>query len=101
MIDYNYLKGKKIALIIWNIEDENDVRVFLGEITEKNNAVHFINPLKGWDVALDSDKLSEIKQVSEDMKGILLDADYCLSVTLGTLPNDSTEDFLPTGLKWT
>ena len=101
MDDYKFLKDKKVALLITNIEKENDVRVYLGEIVEIESELCFINKTRGWNIALDLDKFKELQEVPETLKEILLNADFYLTMTLGNLPNDSVEGFKKTGMNWT
>jgi hypothetical protein len=42
-----------------------------------------------------------IRTVNEDLKQTLLDADYCLSLSVGDLPDDvPLEEYRRTGIKW-
>jgi hypothetical protein len=48
-----------------------------------------------------SDQLLEnISEVPEEVKEILLDADFLLTVSIGKLPKGWVEGFEPTGMKW-
>ncbi len=100
MENYDFLIGKKISVIIWNTDDENDVRVFLGEIVKDNTEYKFVNKVNNWNIPLSRENLVTIKEVHPDTKEILLGADYSISLTLGNLPNDSSEGLFRTGISW-
>ncbi|MGI8950251.1 MAG: hypothetical protein ACR2FN_01570 [Chitinophagaceae bacterium] len=100
MIEYNIIKDKTIALLIWNTEKENDAHVYLGKIISINNAYHFINEEKKWDISFDSEQYGRLQIVLEDLKGILLNADFYISLLMGGLADDSNEDFIFTGINW-
>ncbi len=100
MENYNFLIGKKISVIIWNADDENHVRAFLGEIIRDNTEYKFINKEKNWNIPLSLDNLETIKEVHPDIKEILLGADYSISLTLGNLADDSSEGLFKTGITW-
>ena len=100
MEDYKFLRDRKVAMVVTNIEKENDVRVYLGEIVEMESEFHFINKPEDWNVTLELDKLEELEEVPEDLKEMLLNADFYLPMTIGNLPDDSTEGLKKTGLNW-
>lgn len=97
MLDY---RDKKIALIIWNIEKEDDAHVYLGAIEDVKGELFFQNKLKGWNIQLDDEKLRRLKPVTEDIKGALLDADLFFSVSMSGIPAESTNEYTFTGIKW-
>lgn len=100
MENYNHLLDKKIALIVWNAADENDVRVFLGEIIHANEEFRFVNQTEHWNLHLNTDQLDSTNEVSDELKSILLDADYAISLSIEQLPTDSTDGFINTGMSW-
>ena len=53
MEDYKFLRDRKVAMVVTNIEKENDVRVYLGEIVEMESEFHFINKPEDWNVTLE------------------------------------------------
>ena len=91
---------KKVALILSNIDEENDVRICLGEIVNKENEYYFINRSENWNITISPNKLEEIKEVPGELKQVLLHADFYFSMTMGNLPNNSSERFISTGIKW-
>lgn len=95
------IEAKSIAMIVWNTEKENDVHVYLGKLQNVNGEYFFINKEKGWKVSLDEEQLSRIQAVSNDLKEMLLNADYALSMSMGSLPEaDDKSTYEKTGLKW-
>src|SRR3954467_1180799 len=99
-MNFEDLKDKNISLIVWNTEKENDVHVYLGKLHFENAFYYFINKEKGWRISLDEEQLSRLKPVSEDLKETLLNADYALSVSIGSLPETDSNAFEITGMKW-
>jgi hypothetical protein len=100
-MDYNVdLKDKDVALIIWNTEKEDDVHVYLGKIILEEDTFYFINEHRKWKVSLNSEQLERLKLVPEDLKQILLQANYSLSVTIADLPDDNSDGLIYTGINW-
>jgi hypothetical protein len=99
-MEYNLIKDKLIALVVWNTEKENDVHVYLGEIEKRENDYRFLNTKKKWNIPLQPEKLHEIKVVTEDLKGTLLNADFFLNLRIANISDDSMDDYISTGMKW-
>ncbi len=100
MIEDNAILGKRISLLIWNTEKENDVRVFAGEIIRPSAEYYFVNHGEGWKVTLTSEMLGRLKEVPENLKTVMLNADFAFSVSMGSLPEEGNEGFDKTGIKW-
>ena len=94
------LKEKAIALIVWNSEKENDVKVFLCKLQLQNNKPVLINEESGWSVSLDMEQLNKLEPVSDELRETLLNADYALSMTMGNLPESKFQQYRATGIKW-
>jgi hypothetical protein len=94
------LIGKSISMIVWNTEKDDDVHVYLGRLHFENNDYWFINQDKGWRVALDEEQLTRLKPVPDDLREILLNADYSLSMTIGDLPDTEKGQHQSTGMNW-
>ena len=94
------LKGRNIALIVWNTEKEDDVHVYLGKLQEDKEERYFVNEEKGWTVLLNEKQLGRLKPVSDDLKKMLLNADYAISLSMGDLPQPNSQDYKATGMKW-
>jgi hypothetical protein len=94
------LKDKKIALLIWNTEKEDDAHVYIGQIIQEEAESYFLNASMGWKLNLDPEQISRLTPVTNEMKEILLHSDYFISLSMGVLPDDNNEGYIPTGLKW-
>ena len=94
------LTDKAIALIVNNIEKENDVCVYLGKLQVDNGKYYFVNEEEAWNVSLDKEQLKQLKPVPDNLKEILLYADYALSLSLGSLPGLDSKGDIATGMKW-
>lgn len=93
------VKGKKIVMIVWNRDKQDDVRVYLGRILIVNSEYTFINEENGWHVSLDNEQLSRLEPVSEGLKEMLLNADYYFPMTISFLPKTGADDYEATGIK--
>jgi hypothetical protein len=86
------IEGKIIAIIVWNTEKEDDVHVYLGKLQNMN---------EGWRISLDEEQLSRLQPVTDDLKEILLNADYAFSMSMENLPEtDDNTDYEKTGMNW-
>lgn len=95
----DHLKDKRIALLLWNAEKRDDVSVWLGQLKERENQVYFVNPDEEWLFPLDEEQLTCTQAVAEELKEMLLMADFAISLTLGSLPDHvSREELLATGM---
>ena len=98
--DYSSVRNKQIALLVWNTEKEYDAHVYLGKIVKTSDGFHFKNKSKKWDVLVEPEQLHRLKEVTDDLKEILLKADLYFSFSIAGLPEDSNNDFVLTGMKW-
>ena len=94
------LKDKQVALLIWNTEKEDDAHVYVGQIIQSEAGQYFFNESMGWKLDIDDEQISRLTVVSEDMKDIFLNSDYFISLSMGIVPDDKTDGYIPTGLKW-
>jgi hypothetical protein len=99
MIDYKDIEGHLFALIVWNLDKEDDVHVYVGQLIKRGTDYLFNNDKKGWTVTVHPDKIDKIKKVTDDLKETLLHADYCLNLTIGDMV-DNNGKYIPTGMKW-
>jgi len=100
-MDLVEIEGKRVAMIIWNSEKEDDVHVYLGELQNRNGEYAFFNMEKGWQISLDEGQLSRIQLVTDDLKEMLLNADFALSMSISNLPEtDGTAGYKKTGISW-
>lgn len=100
-MDFPQIAGKSIALVVWNTEKDDDVRVFLGEIIEKGKEYFFVNNQENWNLLLDASKFSEIRVVREDLKEMLLGAELYLNLSIANPPDENNDGFSKTGMNWT
>jgi hypothetical protein len=92
--------GKRITLVVANVENEDDVHVYVGQLQIQNGSYWFINEEKGWLLNLNDEHLDRLKPVVEDLKTTLLNADFYLPMTIRPLPETGSEEFIKTNLKW-
>jgi hypothetical protein len=101
IMNLSEIEDQSIALIIWNRDKENDVHVYSGKLKYLNGTYAFVNEENGWKVSLNDEQLSRLKPVTPDLKEMLLNADYALSLNMGELPeagNKGGEE--NTGINW-
>jgi hypothetical protein len=94
------LKDIAICMIVWNTEKEDDVHVYLGKLQLQKGEHYFINEEKGWKVSLQEEQLSRLKPVPGELKVLLLNADYALSMNMCELPQFNSGEYQKTGMKW-
>jgi len=99
MFLYEQIKDKAVALLVWNTQVENDVRVCLGKIEPEANGYCFKNDRENWRCSLSQEQWSRLREVDQAVKSILLGADYCIQLTISDLPEGSTGECF-TGMKW-
>ena len=95
--------GKSVCLLLMSKDDsgEDDWAVLLGEITVKNGSLLFQNSDTPTPFALPDDTLARIQVPTEDIRRIVLDADYYLPLSVGPTPEGPEgESYIKTGLKW-
>lgn len=101
-MNFDELTCRKIALVAWG-EDENgkdDVAVFTG-IARWENGHLYLDRKGKKPFQFPDDTLERIKPVPAEISDILLEADFYISMTIGSLPKDANpEDYIKTGLKW-
>ena len=100
MKEFAYLLDKKISLVISNNEKKGDVRVFLGELSFENAEYFFINRSKKWRLSISNDQLNSAVEVSSEIKDILLNADFFISLSIESLQDDPNNNLISTGLNW-
>jgi hypothetical protein len=99
-MNIEYIEEKIICLVIWNTEIENDVHAYPGRITWNNNEYCFTNEENNWRVSLDEEQLNRLRPTPVELKESLFHADYFINMTMGKLPDESTDGFIDTGLNW-
>ena len=91
---------QKLALLLWG-EDENgeeDVAVFSGVLISQDGS-YFLKGDDGNNPEIREEWLERIQPVNSELKEMLLDCDYQLSLSVGNIENgNGLESF--GGLKW-
>jgi hypothetical protein len=101
MIDKTELYKKSLAIIAVNVDskEEDNVVVYSGIVNLKDEKIYFHRD--GNDLFEITDWQDRIKIVSQDVKEILLNCEYSLTLSIGDLPKDENpEEYNQTGLKW-
>jgi hypothetical protein len=99
-VDYQELQGKSLAIILAG-EDE-DWSVLRGTVRVEDAALLLDHNVSDQPFLIQSDWLSRIKPTPADLRDILMNADYFMSLNLGTLSNDADmSEYESTGLKLT
>jgi hypothetical protein len=99
MIEIGKISSGSLALVVWNLDKQNDVHVYLGKLHKTHSGFEFRNDEKGWIVEITPEMISDIKEVGQGLKSTLLDADYFLNLSMGDLV-DEKGNYTPTGLRW-
>ncbi len=97
-MEFNWVKDKVVALLLIDKEDDSNMHVYIGRITESGKDFKFINEIKNWNIAIDDRQMERLTEVSEGMKEIFLNADYYISMMVENLPDEQTKDYNFTGL---
>jgi hypothetical protein len=99
MITEKELIGKSLSLIL--VSDEGETIVVTGVIQHDGKQLVFQNNIEGILISLPDDTLQRIKVVKEEVRAILNNADFALTLSVGNLPDHLPVDgMIPTGLKW-
>jgi len=102
-MNFEELTGKKLALAIWG-EDENgkdDVAVLTGRARWANGHLYLDYGRNQKPFQFPDDVLERIKPVPADVADIFLEAEFYISMSIGSLPDDADpNDYIDTGLKW-
>lgn len=101
--NFKFLTNKSIALIIENVEKENDGKIYYGKISKNGKDYFFSGANNEINVNLDIDKLNRIKKIDPEMERkvpSLKDYEYHLWLKMGSLPKDSAEILKDTGINW-
>ncbi len=91
--------GKTLSLIL--VSEEDETIVVTGTIQRNGKRLVFQNTNEGVVISMSDDVLQRIKVVTGEIRPILNDADFALTLSVGNLPDGiSIEGMIPTGLKW-
>jgi hypothetical protein len=103
MIDLANVHGKQIAMVVCGEKDDgnDDVVVFTGTADWDGSTLVMKRQLDTSSFQIPSEWLNRIKPVAEDVKTILLGAEYYFLVSVGNLPDgEDLSGYVKTGLKW-
>ena len=103
MFDPSTIHGRRIAMIAWakKTDGSDDVAVFTGIAEWRGAALTLVREPPESSFVLDDECLERLKPVPDDLKTMLLDAEYQFSVTVGDLDEAADrETMLKTGLRW-
>jgi hypothetical protein len=81
--------GRRLALILWDEDGAGDDEVWVHAGTVRASGSGLVLD-RGEDeapVRLLPEWLARIKPVSEDLRAVLLDAEVCISLTVGSIPD--------------
>lgn len=101
MVKPAQLVGRRLALLLQGEDEQgqDDWAVFTGTVREDGGRL-FLDREQGA-LDLQKDWIERVQPVEPEVSEVLLGADYVLSLSVGTLPDDvSAEGLEPTGLKW-
>jgi hypothetical protein len=97
------LTGKKFALVAMG-EDESGKKegvVFTGIARWIKGHLYFDHSSKHKPFQLPDDVLHRVKPTPKEFKDILLDAEFYIIMSIGSLPDDADpSEYVQTGLKW-
>ena len=106
MIDeIHQLNNTSFALLVWYVQEgkDDEAKVYSGAATW-NPDTECVEVRRNDDgepvLVLSGAQLNRINKVTEDVKHILLDCDYGISLSMSDLPEHSRDEFALTGLKW-
>ena len=96
------LVGRRLALITWERDEsgEDEVWVHAGTVRHSGSGLVLDRGENSAPVKLLPEWLARIKSVSSDLRADLFDAEFCISLTIGPIPEGMDESELEfTGLR--
>ena len=104
MIDPVQIHGKRLAMIAWGEKKEDggeDVVVFTGTANWDGEKLIMLREPPHSSFQVPNEWWGRLKPVSEELKEMLLEADFYFSVTVGDLSEgEDVAGYIKTGLKW-
>ena len=102
ILDLKTLDGRPFTLLLMGTtpEGEDDWAVFSGVARPQDGTLHIDRGTEpSFEIKLEW--IDRIRPVDRELRSMLLDADYFLSLTIGRLSvDDDGNDLLQTGLQW-
>lgn len=104
-IDLNKIYKSPFAILVWYKQEnkEDEVKVYSGFATWKADSESVEIYRDGTDkpaLILSGEQLNRINIVTDNMKDMLLNADYGISLTMTNLSTNDTDTLNLTGFKW-
>jgi hypothetical protein len=103
VIDPAETDGKRIAIVMWGEKADGspDVVAYAGTADWQGGHLTIRHLPQDVSYQVPDELLPRLKLVAPDLKDTLLGADYFLSVTIGSIPDDADRTlFRKTGFKW-
>ena len=103
MRDYSHLHDKKFAVIMIEDDgsDDGDWVVLWGTAKWCDNHLFVRRDMETAEFPIPDDALDRIKPVTADVREILEDAEYCITLSVGPIPDGvDPATLLQTGFKW-
>jgi hypothetical protein len=103
MINPKDTHGKRIAMIAWGEKSDgsDDVTVFTGIADWRDGHLTMVREPKESSFQIPDEWLDRLKPVEEKLREILLESEFCFSVSIGNLSDGEYLSTLQkTGLKW-
>lgn len=95
------LHGKHLAMIATVYEEgESETAVFTGIAHWTGEHLLMLRGEDQEPFEVQSEWFERIRPVKEEIRSILRGAEFCFTVTMGTLPGDAGEEYQKTGLRW-
>lgn len=98
---YEY-KGKPFALLLCGETEysEDDWAVFSGTAYIRNDKLYLERYGDQPDIEIMAEWYERIQETNESVKDILQGADYFITLSVGQMPEDADDSYIPLGLKW-
>ena len=100
---FEVLNNKSIALLIENIEKENDIKIYYGKIVKKKSDYFFVGTNNKINITLDIEKLNRIKKIDIDIESkvpSLKECEYFLWLKMDSFRKENKEYLKDTGINW-
>lgn len=95
-------EGKPFALLLCGETEngEDDCAIFSGTAYVRNNKLYLERHGDQQDILILTEWYERIQETNESVKDILQGSDYFITLSVGPLPEDADDSYIPLGLKW-
>jgi hypothetical protein len=102
MINLKTINGKKLVLIGWAKDEtgKDDVSAFTGTAKWDGKQLVLDRGNENSNFIIPNDWLDRLTIVNDDVKEVLMNADYSISFSIDDLPKGSSSEYIKTNLKW-